>query len=145
MVKTWVRFGYMDRSLPLRHKRRVQDFIIKMIGLESGLSCRLQYVFCGDDYLHGINVSFLEHDDFTDVITFDLSEGHCGFIEGEIYISVDRVRDNAHMLGVSFDSEILRVIFHGALHLVGYKDKEVFDKAVMRTKEDEWLRLYSTF
>ncbi len=143
MEKSWVRFGYVDRSLPLRHKRRVHDFLIKMIHQECGLSCRIQYVFCGDEYLRSINLSFLEHDYFTDVITFDLSENPEKVIEGEIYISVDRVRDNANVMGLGFDCEMLRVIFHGALHLVGYDDKSVSDEVIMRKKEDEWLSLYN--
>jgi rRNA maturation RNase YbeY len=142
MVKPSVRFGYADRTLPLSGKRRVQQFVADIFRLEGKAPCRLQYVFCSDDYLHGMNVSFLQHDDYTDIITFDLSEGSHSSIDGEIYISVDRVRANALELGIPFREEILRVIFHGALHLCGYGDKTRSAKAVMRGREDYYLQLF---
>jgi rRNA maturation RNase YbeY len=142
MVKSSVRFGYADKRLPMKEKRAVQHFVAELVKRETGKACTLQYVFCSDTYLYGINVSFLNHDDYTDIITFDLSEHRDTMIEGEIYISVDRVMENGEKLGTGFDAEILRVIFHGALHLCGYKDKTKADKATMRSKEDEYLRLF---
>ena len=102
---------------------------------------QLQYIFCSDDYLLEINKQHLKHNYYTDIITFDLSERPNSVI-GEIYISVDRVRDNAQNYEVSFKQELLRVIFHGALHLCGLKDKTEKDQALMRKAEDKYLHYY---
>lgn len=101
----------------------------------------LSYIFCSDSYLLVINQQYLEHDDYTDIITFDLSSSPKEIV-GEVYISIDRVKENAHELSVSFNTELHRVIFHGALHLCGYKDKSIKDASVMRFKEDKYLKLY---
>jgi rRNA maturation RNase YbeY len=101
----------------------------------------LVYIFCSDEYLLGINKEFLKHDFFTDVITFNLSSCQME-IEAEVYISIDRVRDNAKLLKNPYKEELYRVIFHGALHLCGYNDKTEKDKLVMRLKEQEYLLLY---
>ena len=103
----------------------------------------LNYVFCSDDRVLEINRQFLAHDFFTDIITFELSDNE--YTNGEIYISTDRVRDNAKALKVSVVAELHRVIFHGALHLCGYKDKTGKDEALMRKKEDEYLKRYKSF
>lgn len=102
---------------------------------------QLQYIFCSDEYLLEINKQHLKHNYYTDIITFDLSEKPNSVI-GEIYISVDRVRDNAQNYEVSFKQELLRVIFHGALHLCGLKDKTEKDQVLMRKAEDKYLRYY---
>lgn len=104
---------------------------------------QLQYIFCSDDYLLEINKQHLKHNYYTDIITFDLSEKPNSVI-GEIYISVDRVRDNAQNYEVSFKQELLRVIFHGALHLCGLKDKTEKDQVLMRKAEDKYLRYYQS-
>jgi rRNA maturation RNase YbeY len=101
----------------------------------------LTYVFCSDEYLLGINRSFLQHDYYTDIITFNLSENPKQII-GEIYVSLDRIKDNANELKTSIKEETLRVLFHGALHLCGYKDKSRADIIKMRKKEDQYLSLY---
>jgi rRNA maturation RNase YbeY len=139
MVKPFVKFSYADQRLTLANKKLVQAYVLFLVKRETGVSCRLQYVFCSDSYLHQINLSFLQHDDYTDIITFDLSENRERVIEGEIYISIDRVRENSEQFNTSFEEEILRVIFHGALHLCGYKDKSVKEKAIMRRKEDFYI------
>lgn len=139
MVKPWVRFSYADRWFTLKGKRLLQSFVVDLVKGERNIPCRLQYVFCSDEYLHGINVSFLEHDDYTDIITFDLSIDSNSLIEGEIYVSVDRVVANAEEFVVSFEDELLRVIFHGALHLCGFGDKSEVDRIQMRAKENEYL------
>ena len=139
-----VSFAYADRTLRLGEKRRIQRFVEALVSREGKSVQSLQYVFCSDEYLLGINQQFLQHDDFTDIITFDLRADHKGPIEGEIYISTDRVADNALSLGLAFREEMLRVIFHGVLHLCGYKDKRKADKAVMRAKEEEYLLLYAS-
>lgn len=101
----------------------------------------LTYIFCSDEYLLEINRSHLKHNYYTDIITFDLSETPEA-ITGEIYISTDRVRDNAETLCVTLKEELHRVIFHGALHLCGYKDKTPKDAKAMRAAEDRSLHAY---
>ncbi len=142
MVKSLVRFGYADRFLSINGKRAIQVFVMDIFQKELGLPCRLQYVFCSDEYLHKINLEYLQHDDYTDIITFDLSEDKVVRVDGEIYISVDRVKSNASSLGVVFFDEVLRVIFHGALHLCGYGDKTPKEQNEMRRMEDKYLGLY---
>ena len=99
----------------------------------------IAFVFCDDNYLHKINLEFLKHDTFTDIITFDYSAGN--EIVSEIYISVDRVADNAKKFSQTFEDEIHRVIIHGVLHLCGYRDKLAEDKQIMRDKENHYLTL----
>lgn len=98
----------------------------------------LNYVFCDNAYLHQINVQFLEHDTFTDVITFDYGIEK-GRLNGEIYISTQMVEENAAKFQATYADELLRVIFHGALHLCGYKDKTEADLKQMRTREEECI------
>jgi len=102
---------------------------------------RLSFVFCSDRFLLDMNRSYLRHDDYTDIITFDLG-GVPGIVEGEIYISVDRVRENAKLHREPLEREVHRLIFHGLLHLCGYKDKLNEDQQVMRQKEDFYLARY---
>ena len=101
----------------------------------------IHIVFCSDDYLLSLNQQFLKHDTYTDIISFDYTEKK-GALKGEIYISIDRVKENASLFGSSFMYEIHRVIFHGVLHLCGYKDKLKADQTVMRAKEEVYLRKY---
>ncbi|MEK0422558.1 MAG: rRNA maturation RNase YbeY [Bacteroidota bacterium] len=101
----------------------------------------LQYVFCSDKYLLDINKQFLNHDYYTDIISFDLSETK-GVLIGDIYISVDRVKENAKTMKTKQTNELLRVIFHGALHFCGYKDKKTADAKLMRAMEDKWIKAY---
>ena len=101
----------------------------------------LQYIFCSDKYLLGINKQFLNHDYYTDIISFDLSETK-GVLIGDIYISVDRVKENAKTMKTKQTDELLRVIFHGALHFCGYKDKKTADAKLMRAMEDKWIKAY---
>lgn len=101
----------------------------------------LSYVFCSDEYLLNINIQHLDHDTFTDIITFDLSsEPTLPIIEAEIYISIDRVKENASKFNQSFPSELSRVLSHGILHLCGYKDKSPVEQKIMREKEDYYLQ-----
>ena len=101
----------------------------------------LHYIFCTDEYLLKINQRFLKHDYYTDIITFDLSETNK--IYGEVYISVDRLKENAAKYNTSSSDELHRLLFHGAIHLCGYKDKTVKEKRVMTEKEDVYLKLYT--
>lgn len=101
----------------------------------------ITFVFCDDNYLHKINLEFLDHDTYTDIITFDYSIGN--EVISEIYISVDRVSENAKKYSQTFENEMHRVMIHGVLHLCGYKDKLAEDKQIMRDKENHYLSLLS--
>jgi len=137
---TKIRFNYADiRSISLPGKKNVKKQIEDIFLKERKVLERLDYIFCSDTYLLEINQAFLHHDYYTDIITFDLSEGKG--IVGEIYISVDRVRENAVNEGEIYQNELLRVIFHGALHLCGYADKRKSEIVTMRQKEDYYLQL----
>jgi len=128
-------------SSQLLHKTKLKLQIEQLFKKERVLLDSLTYVFCSDEYLLKINREFLKHDFYTDIISFDLSEKPVGVI-GEIYISLDRVKENAAGLGTSFSEELLRVLFHGALHLCGYRDKKKAEITEMRKKEEQYLRLY---
>ena len=136
-----VQFYFFDRKPPLKERTRLKLFIEKLFKLEKRNLGNLSYIFCSDEHLLGINNDFLKHDFYTDVITFDLSSSKIE-IEGEVYLSVDRIEDNARQFGVSFKEELHRVIFHGALHLCGYKDKKRSDILLMREKEGSCLKMY---
>ncbi|MBV9986880.1 MAG: rRNA maturation RNase YbeY [Chitinophagaceae bacterium] len=136
-----VYFHAADATIPLKGRTAVKSFIETIFKKERTALGSISYIFCADSYLLQINQDFLSHDYYTDIITFNLAEpGHP--VEAEIYISVDRVRDNAANLGQSYRSELLRVVFHGALHLCGYRDKKKSEITIMRQKEDQYLRLF---
>src|SRR5204863_60432 len=124
------------------NKRKIQSFIKQIFAKENMPFSRLDYVFSSDEFLLQINRAHLKHDFYTDIITFDLAEPGDNVITGEIYISVDRVGENAASFKTPFEEEMLRVLFHGALHLCGYKDKKKEDIALMRKKEDAYIRLF---
>lgn len=115
-------------------------WLATIVASESKELGALTYVFCDDSYLHKINIDFLNHDSLTDIITFDYCQGDV--VSGDVFISVQRVYDNASVFNVSFHDELLRVIAHGALHLCGYKDKTEKDELLMRSKEDEKIKLF---
>ena len=125
----------------LPNRTELKSFIRNIFKREGRKMEGLLYIFCNDRYLLDINRRYLNHEDFTDIISFDLSSDPT-IIHGEIYISVERVRENATKLGVSFKEELHRVVFHGALHLCGYKDKLKSDQVIMREMEDRYLGLY---
>ena len=136
-----ISFNKADKNTTLNNRVALKAFIEKGLKRE-GISIEtLQYVFCSDKYLLTINNSFLNHDYYTDIISFDLSETK-GNLIGEVYISVDRVKDNAKTHQTTFSEELLRVIFHGALHFCGYKDKKPADAKEMRKQENKWLKSY---
>lgn len=138
------RFYEQDIKSGLKDKRKLSAFLDGVVSKyrKDVKKVSLTYIFCGDDYLLEMNLQFLDHDTLTDIITFDMSSGE-GDLVGEIYISVDRVRENAEKFKVSYEDELHRVVFHGALHLCGFKDKKPADKALMRQKEDECLKAYN--
>ncbi len=134
-------FNNADKSTSLRSRTELKTFIIKQC-LKEGVHIKtLQYVFCSDAFLLDINKRFLNHNFYTDIISFDLSEQK-GSLIGDVYISIDRVKENAKTEGNLYTHELLRVIFHGALHFCGYKDKKPADQKTMRSMEDKWLKAY---
>ena len=137
-----IQFSYANvSSILIKNKKSIKDLIKQIFLKEGKVLGRLQYVFCQDDYLLQINQSHLQHDYYTDIITFDLSDTLDETV-GEIYVSIDRVKENSTQHQTIFDQEILRVIFHGALHLCGYRDKTKREITIMRQKEEEYLRLF---
>jgi probable rRNA maturation factor len=135
-----IQFHFLE-STNLTNRTLLKKFIEKLCNQEGRRLEHLNYIFCSDDYLLHINQQHLQHDFYTDIITFDLSEPKGG-IHGEIYISIDRVRDNAGNLNEPIYRELHRVIFHGALHLCGYNDKTQKEELTMRRKEDQYLQAY---
>jgi len=127
----------------LKQKIKLSTFIDGLISkYKKGVkTAELSYIFCSDQFLLEMNKSYLDHDTFTDIITFDLSESKSA-MEGEIYISVDRVKENAKIYKTTYQNELHRVIFHGVLHLCGFKDKKEKDQKIMRENEDYCLEHY---
>lgn len=133
-----ITFNY-ETSFQLKDEKRFENWIEKVVtdkGFEIG---EVNYIFCDDDYLHKLNVEFLQHDTLTDIISFDNSLGK--LINGDIFISVERVKDNANDFEVSFHDELSRVMIHGVLHYMGYKDKSDDEKEEMRNQENEALNV----
>ena len=126
----------------LPNRRQLKSFIPTIFLKEGKTLESLTIIFCSDEYLLEMNKQHLNHDFYTDIITFDLSESKKTPIIGDLYISIDRIKDNASLNNFTFYNEILRVIFHGVLHLCGYKDKSGKHIKEMRSKENEYLGLY---
>ena len=135
-----VYFFFERRDFNLNNRSGLKKFIESLFKKEGRKLSAINYIFCSDKRLLEINQQFLSHDYYTDIITFDLSESNA--VQAEIYISIDRVRDNSKNLGISFKSELHRVIFHGALHLCGYGDKTKKQEEEMRAKENFFLSEY---
>ena len=119
----------------------ISEWIKTVIEREGCNLTKVCYIFCSDEYLYNLNQEYLNHDTYTDIITFPYTE--LPLIEGDIFISVDRVKENARKFGVPFEQELFRVMIHGILHLCGYRDKSPEEKVLMRKKEDEALQLLS--
>ena len=132
-----------ETDFELRNESNLQKWISGIIISEGFELGEIVYIFCNDEYLHKLNVEFLDHDTLTDVISFDYSLGKQ--INGEIYISVERVADNAKDFKTNFENELHRVMIHGILHFCGYKDKSELDEQTMRDKEDESLETLISF
>jgi probable rRNA maturation factor len=124
----------------LSNPKKTTSWIKSVIKKEGCRLNSLNYVFCSDEYLKEINIQYLRHKTYTDIITFNYNPAE-GVVEGEIYISVDRVRENAKTFKTDFQTELHRVIIHGVLHLIGFNDKSKSEKALMREKEDSYLSL----
>ena len=130
-----------DAKLPMaEHEDAYRQWLQKVIQKEHKTAEQLQYIFCDDEYLLDINKRYLDHDYYTDIITFPYREG--SVLEGDMYISVDRVSENAAEFGDTFENELRRVMVHGLLHLMGYGDKTPEEEMAMRAKEDSCLELF---
>ncbi|MBR3828179.1 MAG: rRNA maturation RNase YbeY [Bacteroidales bacterium] len=125
-------FELVDEKL----KKKWISSVVNHYGMHLG---RITYLFCSDEYVYKANMKYLNHDTYTDIITFDCVEGN--LISGDIMISVDRVKDNAVKFSIPFERELSRVIIHGVLHLLGYKDKTDTEAAEMRQKENDALAM----
>lgn len=133
-----INFFQEDVNFKLSGKLKLKQWIKDTIAAEGYKLDELNYIFCSDEYLLGINQQYLDHDTYTDIITFDNSE-RPKLITGDIFISIERIRENAEKFSVSVNRELQRVVIHGALHLLGYKDKKPAEKKLMTEKEDFYL------
>lgn len=131
---------HFETDFELENTVNFQKWIEKSCKSEGYVVEELNYIFCEDDYLLKINQKYLEHDNYTDIITFDYTQGK--LVSGDIYISIDRLLENSTNFNVSFENELLRVMAHGILHLMGYKDKGAADIKLMRNKEEEKIKLF---
>ena len=134
-----ISFNY-ETDFELSDETAIADWLSQVILSESKKEGDINYIFCDDEYLHKINVEYLNHDTLTDIISFDYSVGN--ELHGDIFVSVERVADNAKDFEVSFDEELKRVLVHGILHYAGYKDKSEEDELKMRQKEEEKIAMY---
>ncbi|MGY6741645.1 MAG: rRNA maturation RNase YbeY [Cecembia sp.] len=132
-----------DIRFPLKEKNKYKNWLKKIAANQNRKIKDLNYIFCSDEYLYQINVDYLNHKTYTDIITFDNSETDKD-IEGDIFISIDRVKENAEKENAGFEKELLRVMSHGLLHLMGYKDKNKEDQLLMREMENQSIILFSS-
>jgi rRNA maturation RNase YbeY len=134
-----IRFFYEEVDFKVKYPTKVKQWITESAKKEKRQISEVNYIFCSDKYLLSLNQDYLKHNTLTDIITFDNSEG--SLIAGEIYISIERVNENASKYASGLTDELHRVMIHGVLHLCGYKDKKPDDKTLMRKKEDAYLSL----
>lgn len=134
-----ISFNY-ETNFELSNESHYEEWLSNVIESEGKTEGEINYIFCDDDYLLQKNIEFLDHDTLTDIISFDYTMGN--LLNGDIFISVERVKDNAADFNVTFDEELRRVMAHGILHYCGYKDKSEEDSVVMREKENEKLLLF---
>jgi probable rRNA maturation factor len=132
-------FHSEDIEFELPEEERIAQWIEAVAESEGKAVSVINFIFCSDEYLYQMNMEYLQHDTYTDVITFPYAEAEDDYIEGDIFISVERTADNASKFGVSPLHELHRVIIHGVLHLIGYDDKTAEKKIIMTEKEDEYL------
>ena len=131
-----INFHY-ETDFKVENEKQLVQWVSDTITEEQRKEGEINYIFCSDDYLHQINVEFLNHDTYTDIISFDYTVGK--ELHGDVYISVERVKENAKEFDTTFNDELARVIIHGILHFCGYKDKSVEDAKEMRGKEDHHM------
>jgi probable rRNA maturation factor len=134
-----ISFNY-ETDFLLENENQYEAWISVVINSENFDEGEINYIFCDDEYLHKMNVDYLDHDTLTDIISFDYTVGN--LIQGDVFISVERVRENAHDFNVSFEEELKRVVVHGVLHYCGYQDKSPKDQILMRLKEEEKMKMF---
>lgn len=134
-----INFNY-ESDFTLENEKAIADWLSAVIVSENKSEGEISYIFCDDEYLHKINLEYLNHDTLTDIISFDYTMGN--EISGDIFISTERVLDNAKDYNILFEEELKRVLVHGILHYCGYKDKSEADETLMRSKEDEKLSMF---
>lgn len=134
-----ISFNY-ETDFELENEAQYEEWISRIIESEGFDEGEINYIFCDDEYLHKINVEYLDHDTLTDIISFDYTVGNV--LQGDIFVSIERVKDNAKDFKVSFEEELKRVLSHGVLHYCGYKDKSPKDEALMRSKEEEKMQMF---
>jgi rRNA maturation RNase YbeY len=132
-------FNY-ETEFIIENEEAIATWLSRIIVSENKKEGEINYIFCDDEYLLKINLEYLNHDTLTDIISFDYSMGN--ELNGDIFVSVERVRDNANDFKVSFEDELKRVLVHGILHYCGYQDKSDEDEKIMRSKEDEKLAMF---
>ncbi len=131
---------FSENDFVLEQQDAFRRWVENVIESENKYVGDINFIFCDDDYLHDINVKYLDHDTFTDIISFDNGIGNT--LHGDIFISTDRVQENAETFNVDFKEELKRVIIHGVLHFCGYKDKDERERELMRRKEEEKIELF---
>jgi rRNA maturation RNase YbeY len=134
-----INFNY-ETDFNLDNEEAIEAWLGNVIVSEKKKEGEINYIFCDDEYLHKINVEYLDHDTLTDIISFDYSMGN--ELHGDIFVSIERVKDNAADFNVSFEEELKRVLVHGILHYCGYKDKGEAEELLMRSKEDEKIAMF---
>ena len=137
-----IKFHFLVEPFYFPERNKLKEFILKQLKKEGKAVEAINYIFCDDTYLLQINQQYLKHDTYTDIITFELAPKGQPLVS-DIYISVERVKENAVSFATRFPEELRRVIFHGALHLVGFRDKTKEQSQQMRIKENEWLERYT--
>lgn len=134
-----ISFNY-ETDFELGNEDAFADWLSTVIKSENKKEGEINYIFCDDQYLHKINMEYLQHDTLTDIISFDYSVG--SELHGDIFVSIERVADNAKDYNVTFENELKRVLVHGILHYCGYKDKSEKDEILMRQKEEEKMAMF---
>ena len=134
-----INFNY-ETDFTLDNEEAIAAWLTNVIVSENKKEGEINYIFCDDEYLHKINLEYLNHDTLTDIISFDYTVGN--ELNGDVFVSIERVKENAEDFNVSFDEELKRVLVHGILHYCGYKDKGEADELLMRSKEDEKVALF---
>jgi len=135
-------FNY-ETDFQIGNEDMLANWIKGVVSTEGFDQGEINYIFCDDDYLHKLNLEFLNHDTLTDIISFDYTMGK--IIQGDVFISIERVSDNAKQYEASFEDELHRVMVHGVLHYCGYKDKKLMDKKLMREKENYYIKQLAQF
>jgi len=142
--KNAIHFFTEEVSFIVNDKNKIRKWILYVITSENFRRGTLNYIFCSDNFLHKANLQYLQHDTYTDILTFDTSD-EPNEISGDIFISIERVKENARTFKVLFNTELYRVMVHGILHLLGYNDKTQEEKELMKSKEDYYLSLLPKF